>query len=111
MIYAMDITSQNFNEITSNSNLTMVYIKADWCGPCKSLSPIVQEVASEKGGSLLVGYVDADSQMDLVKSLNVRNIPTLLFYKNGKQLDRTTGLKSKPDLLKMIDEVNQLSTD
>lgn len=106
MIYTTNVDSNNFNEFIKNENLSLVYIKASWCGPCKILSPIIDELMNEKNGEIMLAKIDADEQMELVKSLNVRNIPTLLFYKNGELRERTTGLKNKVELSKIIEEIN-----
>jgi thioredoxin 1 len=105
MIHSTNIDSNNFEDFVKTPNLSMIYIKASWCGPCKILSPIIDEIMNEKNGEIILGKVDADSEIDFVKSLNVRNIPTILFYKNGELVDRTTGLKNKIELSKLIDDL------
>jgi len=99
--YITDLNSDNFQEKTK-SGFVLVDIMADWCQPCKALSPIIDEISSEFGQSVLVGKMDADKNMDLVKSLGVRNIPTVLLYKDGKIVDRFSGLKSKSDIINLI---------
>jgi len=88
----------------------MVTVKrytASWCGPCKMLSPVVDEIANEKNDNLIVGKIDADEDMEFVKSLSVRNVPTILFYKNGELVERSVGAKSKGDIHKIIENISQ----
>jgi len=83
--YITELNSENFKEFTNNE-YSLIDVWAPWCGPCKLIAPIIDEVSSEYVGKLSVGKLNADDNMDLVKELGVRNIPTLLFYKNGELL-------------------------
>ena len=83
----------------------IVDIKAEWCGPCKALSPIIHQVAAEMGEKVLVGMLDADSNEELCKRLEVRNIPTLLYYKNGELKERTTGMKQKKEITGIVNSL------
>ena len=105
--YVTEINSENFDQKIKNSEVAIVDIWAPWCGPCKQLSPIIDEVSSELGDKVVVGKMDADSNLDFVKELNVRNIPTILFYKNGEVVERTTGLKTKNDILNIVNKLLQ----
>jgi len=103
IITTQQVTSENFQEKIKSSELALIDIWAPWCGPCKQLGPIIDEVSAETTEKVLVGKMDADQNMDLCKELNVRNIPTILLFKNGEVVERTTGLKSKKDILEMIE--------
>ncbi len=103
--YVTEVTSENFDEKIKNSDVAIVDIWATWCGPCKQLSPIIDEVSSELGTKVLVGKMDADANLEFVKTLNVRNIPTILFYKNGEVAERTTGLKTKNEILNIVNKL------
>lgn len=103
--YVSEMTSENFQDKISQTEKAIVYIKASWCGPCKQLSPTIDEVSSELGTSVTIGKMDADENMDFVKSLNVRNIPTLLFYKNGEVVERSVGVKSKSEIIKLVESL------
>jgi len=103
MIYTSKINTENFDTFLNNNDISLIYIKASWCGPCKQLSPIVDEIGMETGSEITIAKIDADEEMDFVKSLNVRNIPTLLFYQKGDLKDRSVGLKSKKDIYKIIE--------
>ena len=105
--YVTEINSENFDQKIKNSEVAIVDIWAPWCGPCKQLSPIIDEVSSELGNKVVVGKMDADANLDFVKELNVRNIPTILFYKNGEVVERTTGLKTKNDILNIVNKLLQ----
>lgn len=109
--YVTELTNDNFKDFTSNG-LVLVDIWAAWCGPCKMISPIVDEISSEfQGRGLSVGKLDADSNRDIVSELGVRNIPTLLLYKNGElvkdengNIDKLVGSISKQKLVDFIEK-------
>ena len=103
--YVTEVTSDNFDEKIKSSEIAIIDIWAEWCGPCKQLSPIIDEVSSELGSKALVGKMDADANLDFVKTLNVRNIPTILYYKNGEVVERTNGLKTKNEILSIVNKL------
>jgi thioredoxin 1 len=103
--YVTEVNSENFDQKIKNSEVAIVDIWADWCGPCKQLSPIIDEVSSELGDKVLVGKMDADANLEFVKTLNVRNIPTILYYKNGEVVERTSGLKTKNEILSIVNKL------
>jgi thioredoxin 1 len=103
--YVTEVNSENFDQKIKNSSVAIVDIWAEWCGPCKQLSPIIDEVSSELGDKVLVGKMDADANLDFVKTLNVRNIPTILYYKNGEVVERTSGLKTKNEILSIVNKL------
>ena len=74
-----------------STGLTMVDFHASWCGPCRTLTPIIERVSEEKNVKLL--KVDADESKDIATSFGVRGIPTVIFFKNGQEVDRVVGLK------------------
>ena len=71
---------------------------AEWCGPCKSIAPIVEELADEYEGKVLIGKYDVDEGTDFLADYNIRNIPTILFFKDGKMVERNVGSISKDNL-------------
>jgi thioredoxin 1 len=101
--YVTQLTTENFTERIANG-VVVVDIWTTWCGPCKMLSTIIDEVGAHFGESVLVGKLDADTNGDLVKELGIRNIPTVLIYKNGEVVDRFVGVKPKNDIIKMVEE-------
>ncbi|MBR4310950.1 MAG: thioredoxin, partial [Akkermansia sp.] len=75
---------------------------ATWCGPCKMLLPIVEQISTEVAATAKVGKVNVDDAQELARRYNVRNIPTLIFYKNGEEVDRITGMTSKDNILNRL---------
>ena len=97
---ALQITESNFEAEVINSTVpVLIDFWATWCGPCKMISPIVDQVAVEVAGSAKVGKVNVDEAADLARRYNVRNIPTLVFIKNGEEVDRIAGATSKDNIL------------
>jgi thioredoxin 1 len=101
--YITELNENNYKTF-SNNGLVLVDIWATWCGPCKMISPIVDEISSDYQGKLSVGKLDADSNREIVTELGVRNIPTILLYKNGEIVDKSTGAVTKQKLVEMIDK-------
>ena len=99
------LTAEGFDEAISAAPLAMVDFWATWCGPCKILSPVVEKLAEEYDGKALVGKVDTDSEMSLAQRFGISAIPTLIFFKNGAELQRSVGVVSE-DTLKAILEEN-----
>ena len=101
---AITIDEANFdNEVVKSQQPVLVDFWAEWCGPCKMIAPILDEIAKEKAGSFKVGKVNVDDNQSLSARYNVRAIPTLLFFKNGQLRDQVTGMTSKKDLLGRIE--------
>ncbi len=89
------------NEISGNVPV-LVDFWAEWCAPCKALAPILDEVADELTGKIVVTKVNLDENQDLAMKYSIRSIPTLLLFKNGELLDMQVGLPSKSDLVDWI---------
>ena len=90
------ITQNNFEEEVLNSDLpVMLDFYADWCGPCKMMSPIVELVAQDFAGDLVVGKVDSDADHELAAVYNVMSIPNIKFFKDGKVVDEVVGVQPK----------------
>ena len=101
---AVTIDEANFdNEVTKSAQPVLVDFWAEWCGPCKMIAPILDEIAKEKAGAVKVAKVNVDDNQSLSARYNVRAIPTLLFFKNGELKDQVTGMTSKKDLLSRLD--------
>lgn len=100
------IDEANFDrEVTQSQQPVLVDFWAEWCGPCKMIAPVLDEIAKEKAGTIKVGKVNIDDNQSLSVRYNVRAIPTLLLFKNGQVVDQVTGMTSKKDLLGRIDAV------
>lgn len=104
MITTIHLTNENFEEVLKNNPNIIVDIKAQWCNPCKQLSPIIDELSSEYNGKVTVAKIDADECRDIIVNLGVRNIPTVLFYKDGEIVDKFTGMKPKSQIVEMIEK-------
>ena len=93
------LNNQNFqNEIIENTGIVLVDFYADWCSPCKMLSPIIDEIA-EECTDITVGKVNVDENNSLAAKYNVMSIPTMIIFKNGKEQARVVGVRPKEDIL------------
>lgn len=100
----IELTTQNFNEEVLQSDVpVMVDFWASWCGPCRMVSPIVDEIAEEVQGKAKVGKVNVDEQGDLASQFGVMSIPTIMVFKNGEAVATSVGSKSKAELLALLD--------
>jgi len=100
----VNLNDSNFDrEITQGDQPVLVDFWAPWCGPCKMISPMLDEIATEKAGSVRVAKVNVDENQNLSVKYNVRAIPALLFFKNGQLRDQVIGMTSKKDLLGRLD--------
>ena len=100
---AKEITDNNFDE-TVKSGVVLVDFWAPWCGPCRSLSPIVDEVADELAGKLAVAKCNVDDNQDLAMKFGVMSIPTLIVFKNGEEIDRSVGALPKARLQALLEK-------
>ncbi len=97
------VTSKNFEEEVSKSEVPVLLdFWASWCGPCRMVSPIVDEVAEEIGTSAKVGKINVDEEQELASAFNVMSIPTLVVIKNGKLVNQAVGVRSKEEIINMI---------
>ncbi|MAG38314.1 thioredoxin [Candidatus Pacearchaeota archaeon] len=94
---------KEFNKLIGESNV-VVDFHADWCGPCKILNPIIEKVAPEFDGTVKFAKIDVDKNQDLAQRFQVMTIPTVIFFKEGKQVERFSGALLEDELKKKIDE-------
>lgn len=103
MSKAIEITDGNFKEVLSTDQPVLVDFWAEWCGPCKMIGPVVEELAGEYEGKAVIGKVDVDANPNLSVEFGVRSIPTLLVFKNGEVVDKQVGAVPKGVLAGKID--------
>ena len=92
---ALEITDNNFKEILAEGSPVVIDFWAPWCGPCKMVGPIIDELAKEYEGKVIMGKCDVDENSDLPAEFGIRNIPTVLFFKNGELVDKQVGAVGK----------------
>lgn len=97
------LTDQNFEEkVLKNSLPVIVDFRADWCGPCKLLDPVLEEIAGEYAGKIVVGSLDVDQNSQTAGKYGVMSIPTVLFFKNGQVVKQMVGYQGKEAVVKEI---------
>jgi thioredoxin 1 len=102
----LTLTQENFNkEVLQSPQPILVDFWAEWCGPCKMLAPILDELAGEYDGRVRIGKVNIDEHQELAAQFGIRSIPTLLLFREGEVTDQIVGLRSKRDLKASFDRV------
>ncbi len=102
----INITTENFiNEVMNSDKPVLLDFYAEWCGPCKMLSPVLHEIAEEKADVLKIGKINVDEQMELAQHFQVFSVPTLMLFKNGKVVAKSVGYHSKDEIIAMVEEV------
>ncbi|QQS28215.1 MAG: thioredoxin [Sphingobacteriales bacterium] len=92
---ALTLTDQNFEtDVIQSGKLAVVDFWAEWCGPCKAITPIIEELSKKYGDTVVIGKVDVDTNPEVSFKYNVRNIPTVLYIKNGQVVDKQVGAAS-----------------
>jgi thioredoxin 1 len=98
------LTEQNFDEaLTANQSVMMVDFWAEWCGPCKAIAPVLEDLARESAGAVVLAKVNVDENPGLAARYGIRSIPTVLFVKQGKVADQVIGAVPKAQLKKKLD--------
>lgn len=99
----LQLTDKNFNEVVNSSKPVVVDVYTDWCGPCKNLAPIFNELNNEIGNKYLFVKLNAEQQTKIADFFKISAYPTIIFIKNGKETGRIMGFRTKPALIKEIE--------
>lgn len=103
---AVELTNGNFNEkVILNEGVTVVDFWAEWCGPCRMIGPMIDDISKEFEGKAVVGKLNVDENGETARFYNVMSIPTLLFFKNGQLVDKQVGVVSKDVLRNKINSL------
>ena len=101
---ALELTDQNFDELVLKSDKPVIVdFWAEWCGPCRMVGPIVEEIGQDYEGKAVVGKLDVDSNPTITQRFGIRNIPTVLFFKNGEIADKQVGAVPKNNLVSKLE--------
>jgi len=102
---ALVLTKENFDEILNRTDkLVVVDFWAAWCGPCRAVAPIVEELARDYEGKAVVGKVNVDEQNEISYRYRIMSIPTIMFFKGGQVVDKIVGARTKSELAELIDK-------
>lgn len=100
---AIKVTKENFNDVLSSQVPVLVDFWAPWCGPCRMIAPVVEGISEELGEKAVVGKVNVDEQPELASRFGVMSIPTLAVFKDGRLAGSMVGVRSKQDILKLLE--------
>ena len=102
---AKEFTESNFEELLQNNVVVVADFWAEWCGPCRMITPIVEELASAYEGKVLIGKVNVDEEGDLATKYGIRNIPTILIFKDGEIAQKFVGVSPKNVYTEALDKL------
>ena len=102
---ALAITDANYEELMAGDKPVVIDFWAEWCGPCRMIGPIIEELAGEYGEQAVIGKCDVDENNVVASKFSVRNIPTVVFLKNGELVDRQVGYASKEALIEKLNKI------
>ncbi len=100
----VEVNDSNFEEVVLKSDkLVIIDFWAEWCGPCRMVTPIIEEISEEYDGKVLVAKVDVDSNPGISSKLGIRNIPTVMFFKDGEMVDKQVGAVPKSNFVSKLE--------
>ena len=101
----LDVNNENIEEVLNSEGVVILKFSGEWCGPCKMLKPTILKLNEENTDNLIIGQVDVDTNMEIARDYKIRGVPTLIFFKDGIEVDRTSGLRSKEELQTKINDL------
>jgi thioredoxin 1 len=101
---ALAVTDATYNDIVATEKLVVLDFWAEWCGPCRQIAPIIDELYAEYEGKAIIGKVDVDSNNDITSKFGIRNIPTVIFIKGGEMVERLVGAQTKKTFVDTIEK-------
>lgn len=102
---AMEINTNNIEELLAGGQPVVIDFWAEWCGPCRTIAPIVEELAAEYEGKVIIGKCDVEENDEITMKYGVRNIPTIIFLKDGQVVDKQVGACQKGALVEKIEKL------
>ena len=102
---ALEFTDENIKELIESGKPVVVDFWAEWCGPCRMVSPLVEELAEEYAGKVEIGKLNVDDNVETPEEYGIRNIPTILFFKDGQIVDKQVGAVPKAQLANKLDAI------
>ena len=100
--HVLELNDSNFDQTVASSTVILVDFWAPWCGPCRMITPVIEELGKELAGKVIVAKVNVDEAPGIAAAHNVTSIPTIMIFRNGQLADRSTGLASKAALLQKL---------
>jgi thioredoxin 1 len=102
---ALEITDAGFEDLLKSNKPLVIDFWAEWCGPCRMVGPIVEELAAEYADKVTIGKVDVDNNDEITSKYGIRNIPTILFIKNGEVVDKQVGMAKKEVFVEKVENL------